>query len=284
MLKGLVRRPLRWALNVAGRAYVPGHRLDDALDIALHLAPTGVASTLGYFHGPADSPRAVAEITASIIDAVGRLEPMGYVSIKAPAFRYDPDLIASIARKARDSGVLAHFDSHEIHTCDATLACVTQAAALGAQVGVTLPGRWRRSLADAELALRLGIRPRVVKGEWADPGDPERDRRAGFQEVVECLAGRAPEVAVATHDPWLARESLARLRASGTRCELELLHGLPKRQLLRLAREFSVPVRIYVPFGAAWRPYALGKLAENPRILVWLIRDAMQGVYVLLKR
>jgi proline dehydrogenase len=284
MLKRLATRPMRWALNLAGRVYVPGPRLEDALGVAARLAPEGMASTLGYFHSPADSPRAVAQTSLSIVDAVAQLEPKAYVSIKAPACRYDPKLIASIALRARDKNILAHFDSHEHHTSDATLECVRQAVALGARVGVTLPGRWRRSVADAEQACRLGIRTRVVKGEWADPGDPQKDRRHGFLEVVECLAGRVPEVAIATHDPWLARESLSRLQAAGTPCELELLNGLPKRALLPIAREFSVPVRIYIPFGIAWRPYALSKLGDNPRMLWWLIQDGAQGLYAALKR
>jgi len=284
MLKQLARRALRWALNVAGRAYVPGHRLQDALAIALQLAPEDIASTLGYFHSPGDSPQDVAMTTISIVDAVAELEPKGYVSIKAPACRYDPNLIASIALSARDQCILAHFDSHEHHTCDATLECVRQAVALGARVGVTLPGRWQRSVADAELACQLGVRARVVKGEWADPGEPEKDRHQGFLDVVACLAGRAPEVAIATHDPQLARESLTRLLAAGTQCELELLNGLPKRALLGIAREFSVPVRIYIPFGIAWRPYALSKLGDNPHMLLWLLRDGLQGLYGGLKR
>ncbi len=284
MLKRLATRPLRWALNIAGRAYVPGHKLEDALDIAVRLAPQGMASTPGYFHSPGDSPLVVAETSLSIVEAVAKLEPKGYISIKAPACGYDPELIASIASRARDKDVLAHFDSHEYHTCDATLECARQAVALGARVGVTLPGRWRRSVVDAELASRLGVRARVVKGEWAAPGEPEKDRRRGFLEVVECLAGRAPEVAIATHDPWLAREALSRLQAAGTQCELELLNGLPKRALLPIAREFSVPVRIYIPFGIAWRPYALSKLGDNPRILWWLVHDGLQGLYGVLKR
>lgn len=284
MLKHLTTRPLRWALNIAGRAYVPGHRLEDALDIALRLSPEGMASTLGYFHSPGDSTKVVAEIAQSIVDAVADLEPKGYVSIKAPACRYDSNLIASIVLRARDKGILAHFDSHEHNTGDATLECVRQAVALDARIGLTLPGRWRRSVADAELACRLGVRTRVVKGEWADPGDTNRDRRQGFLEVVGCLAGQAREVAIATHDPWLARESLSRLLAAGTQCELELLNGLPKRALLAIAREFSVPVRVYIPFGIAWRPYALSKLGDNPRILWWLIHDGLQGLYGLVKR
>jgi len=284
MLSKLTVGPLRWALGVAGRVYVPGHRLEDATDVALGLAPAGISSTLGYFHDAGDSPGRVAEATAAIVDAASALVPKGYVSIKAPACRYDPDLLAAIVERARGQDVLAHFDSHELHTCDSTWRCVQEATRSGARIGVTLPGRWRRSAVDAKQACEMGVRARVVKGEWADPRDAERDPRHGFLEVVERLAGRAREVAVATHDPWLARKSLLRLLDAGTPCELELLNGLPKRALIPIARDLSVPVRVYIPFGIAWRPYALRKVADNPRILWWVVRDGMQGLFGVTNR
>jgi proline dehydrogenase len=278
MLKRIVAPPLRWALQTAGRAYVPGERLQDAVQIAERLGAQGTPCTIGYFSRAADPPDATARVCESVIDAVAAMQPKGYVSIKAPACRYDPRLLASIVLKAREADVLAHFDSHELHTADATLQCVRQAVDLGGRVGLTIPGRWRRSLADAEFACGLGVRVRLVKGEWADPGDRGRSREKGSMEVVECLAGRAREVAIASHDPWLVREALSRLLAAGTPCELELLYGMPMRRVVALAREFRVPVRVYIPFGIAWRPYAASRAAENPRILWWLVRDAMDGL------
>jgi proline dehydrogenase len=278
VLKRILRRPLRWALQTAGRAYVPGERLQDAVQIAERLAAQGTPCTIGYFSSAVESPETTARVCEAVIDAVAAMRPSGYVSIKAPACRYDPRLLASIVLKAREADVLAHFDSHELHTADATLQCVRQAVDLGGRVGLTIPGRWGRSLADAELACQLGVRVRLVKGEWADPGDRGRSREKGSMEVVECLAGGAREVAIASHDPWLVREALSRLLAAGTQCELELLYGMPMRRVVALAHEFQVPVRVYIPFGIAWRPYAASKAAENPRILWWLVRDAMDGL------
>jgi proline dehydrogenase len=278
MLKRLLERPLRWALQTAGRAYVPGERLQDAVQIAESLGAQGTPCTIGYFSSNADSPEVTSRVCESIVDAVAAMQPRGYVSIKAPAFRYDPRLLAAIVLKAREADVLAHFDSHELHTADATLKCVQQAASLGGRVGMTIPGRWHRSLADAELACSLGARVRLVKGEWADPGDRGRDRRQGSMEVVECLTGRAREVAIASHDPWLVANALPRLLAAGSQCELELLYGMPMRRVVALAREFAVPVRVYIPFGIAWRPYAASRAAENPRILWWLVRDGVDGL------
>ncbi len=283
LLRRLAAKPLRLALQAAGRVYVPGHTLEDALAIARPLAADGIACTLGYFHGNSDSPAGVARAAMAIAAAVAELDPPGYLSLKAPALGYDLGLLGAVLGEARTRGVLAHFDSHEHPTAEPTLRCVEHAAGLGSPVGLTIPGRWQRSPDDAEFAARLGVRVRVVKGEWGDPTAPGLDPRQGFLAVVDRLAGTAPEAAVATHDPWLARQALARLQAAGTRCELELLNGLPRRDMLAIAREFGVPVRLYIPFGIAWRPYALGKAADNPRILWWILRDTASGLLLRLR-
>lgn len=293
MVKRWVRRiagkGLRLVLRIAGRVYVPGSRLEDAMRVARRLSAQQIACTLGYFHNWLDprrqeTPEQVAAVCRQIIAAISPLPGRAYLSVKAPALAYDVDLLSQIAATARDSGMLLHFDSHEPSTAEATLDCVRNAVAAGAAVGLSLPGRWRRSLADADLACELGVRVRVVKGEWPDPLGAGMDMREGFLSVVERLAGRATLVALASHDPWLVREALLRLRAAGTPCEIELLHGLPKRRLLALAREFSVPVRVYIPFGIAWRPYALGKVAANPRMLWWVVRDSVLGLLLSLRR
>lgn len=278
MLKGWVRRPLRWCLDRAGRAYVPAE-LEEALVLARRYGDSGAACTLGYFQSPGETPDQVAARSQAILEALPALSPGAYLSLKAPALAYDAELIGVLAGAVQTQGGLLHFDSHEPHTQDATLACAEAVRGLGVRVGVTLPGRWSRSLTDVGQACRLGLRVRVVKGEWADAAEPGRDRRAGFQAVVEALAQQgAARVAVATHDPILARESLERLLAAGTSCELELLHGLPARALTPLARELGVPLRYYIPHGKAWRPYALSKAAENPRLAWWLVQDFLRGL------
>ncbi len=141
--------------------------------------------------------------------------------------------------------------------------------------GLTLPGRWRRSQEDAEVAADLGAAVRVVKGQWA--GEPDVDPRAGFMEVVKRLAGRIPGVQVATHDAPLAESALARLGGTSTAAELELLFGLPLAEPARVARRAGVPVRIYVPYGHGWLPYAAKQALRRPRTLLWLTRDLLSA-------
>ena len=172
-----------------------------------------------------------------------------------------------------------HFDSLEPDGVDRSLALAEEGLRLGGRIGFTLPGRWRRSRADAQRLIELAVPVRVVKGERTEQGLPApvgTARRDDFLGVVDVVAGRAPLVAVATHDAVLARSALERLRAAATPAELELLYAFPFEPALSVARELSVPVRAYVGFGYPWLPYGLRDLRQG-RVLGWFVRDVALG-------
>ncbi|MBK8971424.1 MAG: hypothetical protein IPM37_08705 [Hahellaceae bacterium] len=283
-IKSLLWSAIEPLMQVVGRAYVPGPALADALAIAAKFSQDGIAVTIGYFPEDEDSAEFVAQQTQSVAEAVASLTPLGYVSVKVPAMDYRSDLLQPILDKAQGSGIRVHFDSHGVDMADATRDCVSQACATGCRVGLTIPGRWSRSIADAEWASAQGVRVRVVKGEWIDPNEPDKDRTEGFLSLVESLSRCAREVAIASHDPVTVKKSIDLLRQSGVACELELLYGMPMRTMLAMARREQIPVRVYIPFGTAWWPYSLGKAVRNPRILGWLIVDILQGVRQLFSR
>jgi proline dehydrogenase len=216
----------------------------------------------------------VAESYAAARSAVTDAQLDCYVSIKAPSIQYECDLLFQILRSSNGSTGRLHFDSLGPETADPTFLLITEALPEFPNLSCTLPGRWKRSTADADWAIQQNLAVRVVKGQWPDPAKPV-DMREGFLEVIDRLAGRARHVGVATHDPDLARESLLRLQDTGTSCELELLHGLPMEQALGAAKELNTPVRIYLPYGQAWLPYSLRQAVRNPRILFWILRDTI---------
>ncbi|MBL8352046.1 MAG: hypothetical protein JNL87_17255 [Burkholderiaceae bacterium] len=226
-LRRAAGRPLSLLLQAAGRAYVPGWTLADALRLAERLAAGGQACTLGYFNAAHDTVAAVAAECEAIVDAAAQLAPPGYLSLKAPAFGFDPRAMAPVLALARERAMPVHFDSHDIASADATLHCVEQAVAQGNATGLTLPARWPRSRADAERAIALGLRVRLVKGEWPDPAAPGTDPRAGLLALAGQLAGRAAEVAgPPTTRRWRARRCSAwgpPARAASSSCSTACL-------------------------------------------------------------
>ena len=282
----------------ASRAYVPGPQLQDAVRWGHDRAPPGAGFTFGYFNGDGEPAAQVEAASGHAIAALAQLAARqggltsetsvtsvtgltgstgltGYCSVKPPALAYDPAALERLAAQAAQHGQWLHVDSHGPETAEPTLAALEALRSRHTRLSLTLPGRWARSLRDAEWAAERALRVRVVKGQWPCPLRPEADPRAGFLAVIDRLAGQVAEVAVATHDADLARQAVRRLAARGTACELELLCGLPRRAAMALAHAERLPVRLYVPFGQAWLPYALQQVLRQPRLWPRLLRDSL---------
>lgn len=269
-------RCLRPLAARAARAYVAGDTLTDALAVSDALFDRGLGSTLGYWDAPGESPRRVTDMYLAALEALSRREH-AYLSVKLPAIGCKHELMGEIVQRAIHNRVRLHVDALGPEEADATRAVVDYFLDSGAEISVTLPGRWARSVQDTDWVIENSLTVRVVKGQWPDPADPGRDLRKGFLEVVDALAGRARHVALASHDVPLVAEAVRRLRDQGTSCELELLYGLPTRASLKQADALALGVHVYVPYGKSYLPYALGRLGRNPKMLWWFMRDLVMS-------
>ena len=275
-LRSVLRECLERLAWWAARSYVAGPDLSDSVLLCRRLAQRSIPSTICYWNSDDDQPGDIARRNHSVLRSITAFALDARLAIKAPAMRFDAGLVLALADAAREAGVCLHFDAHAHEVTGPTLDLVAAAAGVGASVGCTLPGRWRRSLDDADWAAEHGVNVRVVKGQWDAPGSAAADPRAGYLAVIDRLARRARHVSVATHDPGLAREALERLLPD-TPCELELLFGLPMKEPMRVAREFNVPVRIYAPYGRAWLPYALKRTLKDTPLALRAARDVLLG-------
>lgn len=264
----------------AGRNYAAGESLDDAKRLAATLVERGYGVTLGYWNQDDEVADAVISQYRGAIAYLSSLGGDSYLSIKPPAFGFDKTAHETLLGYAAEMHVPLHLDSLAHETADRTISLLSTGPTRRANgLGCSLPGIWQRSLQDADLAAHLGVVPRVVKGQWSDPDHPNIDPRRGFVAVVRQLAGNVPLVRIATHDPVLIRESVDILKKTSTGCELELLYGLPATRAVQIARDLDLSVRVYVPYGHAWIPYALNNLRRNPKALWWLFKDALLGPY-----
>ncbi len=270
---------MNWSDSIRRRrnsAYAAGPRLDQALDVSRRLATFGVRSAIGYSASPDEPARRVADLLLTAIDRITSEALDCYVSVKLSGLGFDAVLFAELATAARRTGQRLHIDSLSPDTADPTLLLLATVPDAGG-VGMTLPGRWRRSTQDASRMFDGGRSIRVVKGQWADDVDESLDPIQGFLEIVDRLCGRGSVVAVATHDDQLLAESLQRLVETGTACEAELLFGWPFRRPAIAAQRLGVPIRVYVPFGHTGSPYGLTDVLTSPMSTSWLVQDLLLG-------
>jgi proline dehydrogenase len=275
-----VLRPLkRNVIAKASRGYISGEQLDDAIKTISILNSRGFSTTVGYWNEPGEDPGTVLKRNLAAIDAISQLDTDCYLSMKAPAVGVEAERYDPIVRKCNEKGLRLHFDSLGPEFAGTTFDLIEKLS-LASPVGCTIPGRWRRSLSDAERAIALRIPVRVVKGQWVDPEGGDCDVNEGYLAVVRKVAGRVPHVRIATHDPVVAENAVKTLLAAKTSCELEMLYGLPVRRILAVASQHRLSVRMYVPYGSAFLPYALANMGKDPRALWWLIRDYVSGSYL----
>lgn len=257
----------------------PGNLLE-GIETCRYLHRHAIASTLGKFSRSGEQPFRIAreyqEAGSSLkTDPVNELF---YLSVKPPALEFNLELATCIATTAIENGHGINFDSHDHALAGPTIHLLEKlvdrtASVKGARVGwrycLTLPSRWKRSLDDAAWVASKGIRARLVKGEFkARRSRDEMDPVKGFLELTNRLAGKIPEIAVATHDYELARQAIGRIKKTGSAVQLELIFGMPATGMIRLSKQLDIPVRFYVPYGDTLFVYGVRQFLTNPHKLL----------------
>jgi proline dehydrogenase len=283
----LIPRPI--VFRVA-RRYVAGVTLRDAISTDRALAAAGLRSTttlLGeHLHDPARVEAVVNEFFR-LLEALQLDGLEGGISVKPThvGLAIDPELcrdsLDRLAAEAQRRGRFLRIDMEDHSTTDVTLAIYRDLRQRHHNVGVVLQAYLKRTLDDIE-ALPLDSSVRLCKGIYVEP-EPLvvggfGEVRANYLRALDLLLARGARVALATHDEWLIRESIARVERSERHhggWELQMLLGVAPQLRQRLAAE-GRRIRVYVPYGPEWYDYSLRRLRENPRIAMHVVR-AMFG-------
>ena len=85
----------------AARAYSAGPALQNARAVCDRFATEGLSSTVCYWNVSFDPPERVASCYTDILGLIPDLHTDCYLSVKAPAIQFNPDLLKNILDYAR---------------------------------------------------------------------------------------------------------------------------------------------------------------------------------------
>jgi proline dehydrogenase len=277
--------------------FMPGERLDEALNAARYLGGQGLGTILTHL-GENLTQRAEAQaVTDHYLEVLDRVQAAGIdaeVSVKLTQLGLDLDPalacegVQTIARRAATLGNRVWIDMEDSHYTDRTLELYRSVRAAHANVGVCLQTYLRRTAADLEALLPLGPAIRLVKGAYREPASIAFPRKRDVDESFFRLTTRllAAEVrsngtrlVVGTHDLGLidrVRAHLADLRAPMDGFEVAMLYGIQREAQLRLARE-GIRTRVLISYGASWFPWYMRRLAERPANIAFVLKNAFGG-------
>src|SRR5690606_34198175 len=109
----------------------------------------------------------------------------------------------------------------------------------------------------------------------AFPEKADVDRH--YLEIMDAYLQAPPpaKLEIATHDENMisaGQANIARYNLPKDRYEFQMLYGIRFARQLELANA-GEPVRVYVPFGDAWYPYFMRRLAERPANLWFFVKS-----------
>jgi len=148
-------------------------------------------------------------------------------------------------------------------------------------VGTVLQAYLYRTAEDVERLLGQGIRIRLCKGAYKEPAEiaypAKADVDANYVKLMKRVAMSPVFCGIATHDEAILAAMRGFVRERGIRksgFEFQMLYGVRRDLQRRLAADVF-GVRVYIPFGTAWYPYFMRRLAERPANVVCLARSLL---------
>lgn len=287
IVRSRVSRPL-------ARRFVAGETASEALDAIRELNNHGASATLDYLGENVTSEseaRAVAATYAALLRSIAEHRLNSNVSLKLTALGLDigrrlcVDNLRAILDAARESDNFVRIDMEGSAYTQVTLDIFEQlyCGEGYTNTGIVLQAYLRRTAADVERAIELKARVRLCKGAYKEPREIAFPNKDEVDHAYRILARRllrdGTYPALATHDAqivdWVKRVT----RDEGIRrerYEFQMLYGI-RRDLQRRLLAEGYNMRVYVPFGEAWYPYLMRRMAERPANLLFIVRALRHG-------
>ena len=268
--------------------FVAGETLDQALAVSRRLNDEGITVTLDHLGesvSSLDEAAAARDVYVRTLTAIHDSGIRGNVSLKLTQFGLDfsyEQCLANVEQLVRCADSLESFvrvDMESSEYTQRTLDLVETLHGKYPRVGVVIQAYLFRSKADVEKLSGARIRVRLCKGAYLEPHTVAFAHKAdvdrNFIELMRLLLDRGEYPAIATHDPRMidaTKAYVAEKKVPRDAFEFQMLYGI-RRDLQRQLIAEGYRLRLYVPFGKAWYPYYMRRLAERPANVFFVLRN-----------
>ena len=190
-------------------------------------------------------------------------------------------LVEQVVEKAHNFGHTIRFDMEHSKITDKTLdLCLKLNQKYPETMGVALQAKLFRTEDDMKECMNNNISLRLVKGAYIEKESIALKSYQKIQEnylrLIELLGTKMDRrCAVATHDETILNDIFSKPDAN--RFDYEFIYGI-RRDLQKSIKDQGQKVRIYLPYGENWLPYAWRRLREFKN-LTFLVRSIFKERY-----
>lgn len=272
--------------------FIAGDELPDAVRTIRDLNTKGIGGILDFLGEGVSSAEEAAVAADHYVLAVKQVRESGIdttVSVKLTqlGLAFDKgaciDHLRGIVAEAQAAGVGVEVDMEQTEHVGATVEVFRLLRVDFPDLRLALQAYLRRTPVDLEAMILERPWIRLVKGAYAEPPRQALQKRSEiteqFKYLIDWLFDNSDRPAIATHDSALiahAKEAALRTHTDKDGFELQMLYGIRRSLQARLADE-GYRVRVYVPYGSAWYPYLMRRIAERPANLRFFLRSLVGG-------
>jgi proline dehydrogenase len=272
--------------------FVAGKTLADGLAVARNLDAQRILTTLDHLGENVSAPAEAAASQRAYLEALTAIAASGLpatVSVKLTQLGLDfstsdcEALVTEMMERAGRMGSRVEIDMEDSSYVDRTLGIVSNMQARFGCARSVIQAYLYRSERDVAAMCERGVPVRLCKGAYREPAEvafPEkRDVDANYVKLMFTLLEHGAYPALATHDERIIRHALDFIGSrhiAADRFEFQMLYGV-RRDLQTMLVKRGYRVRLYVPYGDAWYPYFMRRLAERPANAIFLARNLMRS-------
>jgi proline dehydrogenase len=271
--------------------FIAGDSVDDAIRAIKRLNERGIGGILNLLGEGVVDPEGARAAADEYLDSIRRVETSGVdttVSVKLTqlGLAFDKgaciDHLRVLAAEARAIGTKIEIDMEQSEYVPDTIEIYRLMRRDFDDLRLAIQAYLRRTPVDLESLADVPPRIRLVKGAYSEPAEIAFQRNREIDEqyrfLIDWLFERGTDPAVATHDSKLiahARRAAERTGV-GLGFEVQMIYGIRRELQEELARA-GFRVRVYVPFGSAWYPYLMRRIAERPANIRFFMRAVVRN-------
>lgn len=279
----------------AVKRFMPGERLDDALEAADQLQrQDGMSAIFTRLGENVTDASEADEVATHYLEAYDRIAQRGLhaqISVKLTQLGLDIDPVRCrehvqrLAVRAAQNGSMLWIDMEQHPYVDATLELYHAVLAEHRNVGVCLQSYLYRTAKDLQAIIEAGGGVRLVKGAYKEPASvayPKKaDVDANYLTLAKTMLGsearqRGLRAVFGTHDVAII-DAIQQYAKTGGMAndgfEFALLYGIQRGVQRQIVRDGFI-LRVLISYGDYWFPWYMRRLAERPAN-VWFVARTM---------
>jgi len=273
--------------------FMPGERVEDAIEAAKKLKPQGlntILTRLGENLTDIKEAEEVSQHYLRVIDLVKAAGLDAQISVKPTQLGYDqnPDVCFNycigLLERCEATGNFLWLDMESSPYVDGTIALFKRLRERSDKVGIAIQAYLYRTEKDIEELVTLGSAIRLVKRASLEPAAVAYPKKIDVDENYFKLASRLLQddntrpgalVHIATHDLSLQgrlQKVIADRKVAQSRYEIAMLFGIQTSRQQELGRA-GIRTRCLISYGEYWFPWYMRRLGERPANVWFVVKN-----------